>query len=46
MEGSVFDFMQICHPEEASDASGWKDLGQLRASEAGSGFESLHPMFV
>jgi hypothetical protein len=28
----------ICHPDAASDASGWKDLGQLRASEAGSGF--------
>jgi hypothetical protein len=29
----------ICHPEEASNASGRKDLGQLRASEAGTGFE-------
>ena len=26
-----------CHPDEASDVSGWKDLGQLRASEAGTG---------
>jgi hypothetical protein len=33
-----------CHPDEASNASGRKDLGQLRASEAGSGFESLHPL--
>ncbi|HMD03660.1 MAG TPA: hypothetical protein VKG68_00195 [Candidatus Binatus sp.] len=29
----------LCHPDEASNASGWKDLGQLRVSEAGSGFE-------
>jgi hypothetical protein len=29
----------FCHPDEASIASGWKDLGQLRFSEAGSGFE-------
>jgi hypothetical protein len=28
----------VCHPDEASIASGRKDLGQLRASEAGSGF--------
>jgi hypothetical protein len=28
----------FCHPDEASSASEWKDLGQLRASEAGSGF--------
>jgi len=28
----------------ASNASGGKDLGQLRGSEGGSGFESLHPM--
>jgi hypothetical protein len=28
----------VCHPDEASNASGRKDLGQLRASEAGSGF--------
>jgi hypothetical protein len=34
----------LCHPDEASDASGWKDLGQLRASEAGSGFGSLRPI--
>jgi len=26
------------HPDEASNASGWKDLGQLRVSEAGTGF--------
>jgi hypothetical protein len=31
--------VHICHPEEASDASGRKDLGQLRVSEAGTGFE-------
>jgi hypothetical protein len=29
----------VCHPEEASNASGRKDLGQLRVSKAGSGFE-------
>jgi hypothetical protein len=29
---------RVCHPDEASNASGRKDLGQLRASEAGSGF--------
>src|SRR5258708_3510861 len=29
-----------CHPDEASNASGWKDLGELRVSEAGSGFEN------
>jgi hypothetical protein len=29
----------ICHPDEASDASGRKDLGQLRDSEAGTGSE-------
>jgi hypothetical protein len=28
----------LCHPDEASNASGWKDLGQLRVSEAGTGF--------
>jgi hypothetical protein len=28
---------------EGSNATAEKDLGQLRASEAGSGFESLHP---
>jgi hypothetical protein len=28
----------VCHPDEASNASGRKDLGQLRATrEAGSG---------
>jgi hypothetical protein len=31
--------LNVCHPDEASIASGRKDLGQLRASEAGSGFE-------
>jgi len=29
----------VCHPDKASNASGRKDLGQLRASEAGSGSE-------
>jgi hypothetical protein len=29
----------FCHPDDPSIARGWKDLGQLRASEAGSGFE-------
>jgi len=28
-----------CHPDKASNASGRKDLGQLRASGAGSGSE-------
>jgi hypothetical protein len=28
----------VCHPDRVSNASGRKDLGQLRASEAGSGF--------
>jgi hypothetical protein len=31
----------LCHPDEASNASGWKDLGQRRASAAGSGFALL-----
>jgi hypothetical protein len=43
--GTSNSFAPICHPDEASDASGWKDLGQLRASGAGSGFESPHPIF-
>jgi hypothetical protein len=30
----------VCHPDEASNASGRKDLGQLRVSEAGSGFRN------
>src|SRR5271154_3967545 len=36
--GSAF-----CHPDGGSNATGWKDLEQLRASEAGSGFGSPHP---
>jgi len=28
----------LCHPDDASNASDGKDLGQLRASEAGTGF--------
>jgi hypothetical protein len=28
----------FCHPDEASNASGWKDLGQRGVSAAGSGF--------
>jgi hypothetical protein len=35
-----------CHPDEASNASRWKDLGQLRASEAGSGFEIAQRSFA
>jgi hypothetical protein len=31
----------FCHPDEASDASGRKDLGQRRVSAAGSGFGLL-----
>jgi hypothetical protein len=31
----------FCHPDEASIASGWKDLGQRGVSTAGSGFELL-----
>jgi hypothetical protein len=31
----------FCHPDEASIASGWKDLGQRGASTAGSGFALL-----
>jgi hypothetical protein len=34
------------HPDEASNASGRKDLGQLRASEAGSGFEIAERTFA
>src|ERR1700691_6813085 len=34
------------HPDEASIASGRKDLGQLRASEAGSGFEIAQRTFA
>jgi hypothetical protein len=33
----------VCHPDEASNASGRKDLGQRRVSAAGSGFASRHP---
>jgi hypothetical protein len=29
----------FCHPDKASNASGRKDLGQLRATEAGTGLE-------
>jgi hypothetical protein len=29
----------FCHPDDPSIARGRKDLGQLRASEAGTGFE-------
>jgi hypothetical protein len=29
----------FCHPDDPSIARGWKDLGQLRVSEAGTGFE-------
>jgi hypothetical protein len=35
----------LCHPDEASNASGWKDLGQLRARQAGSGFEIAQRTF-
>jgi hypothetical protein len=31
----------FCHPDGASNASGWKDLGKQRASAAGSGFVLL-----
>ena len=34
----------FCHPDEASNASGWKDLGQRGASAAGSGSALLHPI--
>jgi hypothetical protein len=37
---------QFCHPDKASSASGRKDLGQLRASEAGSGFAIAQRTFV
>ena len=30
----------LCHPDGASIASGWKDLGQQRASAAGSGLRN------
>jgi hypothetical protein len=36
----------FCHPDEASDASGRKDLGQLRDSEAGTGFEIAKRSFA
>jgi hypothetical protein len=36
----------LCHPDEASNASGWKDLGQLRSREAGSGFEIAQRSFA
>src|SRR5271155_5407077 len=36
-----FAALLFCHPDEASAASGWKDLGQRRASAAGSGFALL-----
>jgi hypothetical protein len=35
----------MCHPDQASDASVWKDLGQPRASEAGSGFDIAQRSF-
>jgi hypothetical protein len=34
-----------CHPDEVSNANGRKDLGQLRASEAGTGFEIAQRSF-
>jgi hypothetical protein len=36
----------VCHPDEASNVSGWKDLGQLRDSEAGTGFEIAQRSFA
>ncbi len=36
----------FCHPDEASIASGWKDLGQRGASAAGSGSSLLHPIKI
>src|SRR5271156_2275085 len=39
----------LCHPDEASVASGWSWLlasGQRGASAAGSGFALLHPMRI
>jgi len=36
--------LPICHPDRSSRRErNWRDLGQLRASEAGSGSMSLHP---
>jgi hypothetical protein len=36
----------VCHPDEASNASGRKDLGQLRAREAGTGSEIAKRSFA
>ena len=36
----------LCRPDEASNASGWKDLGQRRVSAAGSGSASPHPIRI
>ena len=36
----------LCHPDEASNASGWKDLGQRRVSVAGSGSEIAQQSFA
>jgi hypothetical protein len=36
----------LCHPDEASNASGRKDLGQRGVSAAGSGSELLHPISI
>jgi hypothetical protein len=35
-----------CHPDEASIASGRKDLGLHRVSDAGSGFEIAQRSFA
>jgi len=32
-------FASLCHPDDLSNARGGMDLGQLRVSAAGSGFE-------
>jgi hypothetical protein len=36
---------ESCHPDGASIASGWKDLGQRGMSTAGSGFEIAQRSF-
>src|SRR5271170_6074072 len=37
--GEMVQATVACHPDEVSNASGWKDLGQRGVSAAGSGFE-------
>jgi len=38
-------FAFLCHPDDPSNARGGTGLGQLRAREAGSGFENREALY-